>query len=437
MHIGGFRTVEQSQTLLLNEQSRRLEHEGREVFKFGFGQSPFPPLPAAVEALRAHAAAKDYTPVQGLPALCERVAAFHRAAEGLDTAPERVLVAPGSKLLLYGVMACFASADVLIPAPAWVSYAPQARLLGHAVIPVHTGFGQRWRVTPQALERALACKVDLQRPTLLVLNHPGNPDGLGYTETELQALAPLLQRHRVLVIADEIYGLLDHRGAHVSLARHHPEGTIVTGGLSKWCGAGGWRLGVAMLPRALGGDFRQALLGIASETWSCAPLPVQHAACAAYEWNAEVRDYLAHQRRLLAHLGGWIAQRLQAAGVRVHPPTGGFYLFPDFSGHAEALARSGIRSSQQLCEALLRDAGVALLPGEAFGMPPQALCARLAYVEFDGEAALAASRRIGLPTPLGAHDQQALFGKAMRGTQRMADWLDALMERYRPVQEEC
>ena len=113
MHVSGFRTIEQSQTLLLNEQSRQLESSGREVFKFGFGQSPFPPLPAAVDALCTHAAAKDYTPVQGLPALRERVATFHHATDGLDTAPDRVLVAPGSKLLLYAVMAAFHRADVM------------------------------------------------------------------------------------------------------------------------------------------------------------------------------------------------------------------------------------------------------------------------------------------------------------------------------------
>src|SRR5207237_4150450 len=97
---GWLKAVDKSQTLLLNEQSRQLETAGREVFKFGFGQSPFPPLPAAVEALRAHAAAKDYTPVQGLPELRERVAQFHRAVDGLDWRADQVLVAPGSKLLL-------------------------------------------------------------------------------------------------------------------------------------------------------------------------------------------------------------------------------------------------------------------------------------------------------------------------------------------------
>ncbi|NRF65393.1 aminotransferase class I/II-fold pyridoxal phosphate-dependent enzyme [Aquincola sp. S2] len=425
MFDGYLRTVETSQTLLLNEQSRQLETSGTEVFKFGFGQSPFPPLPAAVEALRAHAAAKDYTPVQGLPELRERVAEFHRAAEGIDVGAEQVLIAPGSKLLLYAVMAAFQRADVLIPAPAWVSYAPQAKLLGHAAIRVATDVERRWRVTPAALEQTLAAKADGAVPSVLVLNHPGNPDGLSYSADELQALAIVLRRHRVLVISDEIYGLLNHAGAHVSLARHYPEATIVTGGLSKWCGAGGWRLGIALLPRSLGDSFKHTLLGIASETYSCAPLPVQRAAIAAYQWNAETQDYLAHQRRLLATLGTWCADELRASGLRIHAPEGGFYLFPDFTPHAAALHRAGITSAQQLCARLLGDTGVALLPGDAFGLPSQQLCARLAYVEFDGAAALQASREIGLQRRLSADEQALLFAKTQRGIHQLKRWLAA------------
>jgi aspartate aminotransferase len=432
---GWLRPVDKSQTLLLNEQSRRLETAGKEVFKFGFGQSPFPPLPAAVDALRAHAAAKDYTPVQGLPELRAKVAEFHRAVDGIKVGAEQVLIAPGSKLLLYAVMAAFRHADVLVPTPAWVSYAPQARLLGHTPIPVHTDFEGRWRVTPEAVEQAMAAKAKANVPTLLILNHPGNPDGLGYTDEELRSLSRVFAQHGVLVISDEIYGLLHHSGAHVSLARHYPQATIVTTGLSKWCGAGGWRLGVALLPEALDGAFKDTLLGIASETYSCAPLPVQLAACSAYEWSLQTQHYVAHQRRLLACIGGWIADKLIATGVRVHQPTGGFYLFPDFSAHAPALHRAGICSSQALCERLLSDTGVALLPGDAFGMPPQHLCARLAYVEFDGAAALAASRETGLHRELGADERQAIFAKTRRGIRGLTRWLAALQESPQPFKE--
>lgn len=422
----GLRSVEKSQTLLLNEQSRTLESTGREVFKFGFGQSPFPPLDSAIEALRTHAAAKDYTPVQGLLELRSRVAAFHSTADGLDIGAEQVLVAPGSKVLLYAAMAAFEKADVLIPAPAWVSYAPQARLLGHTPIKVDTRFEYRWRVRPESIAAAVAAKADRRVPTLLILNYPGNPDGLSYSDEELLALSQEFRRHDILVIADEIYGLLHHAGAHVSLARHYPEGTIITSGLSKWCGAGGWRLGVAMLPTTLLGAFKDTMLGIASETYSCAPLPVQKAACEAYQWNDATRDYLLHQRRLLARIGPTIAQQLSAANVRVHEPTGGFYLFPDFSNHTERLARLGIHTSQQLCSRLLEDTGVVLLPGDAFGMPPEHLCARLAYVEFDGRNALKTSREIGLTQALDQPTTDMVFAKTLRGTRKLADWLTAL-----------
>lgn len=419
------KSVEKSQTLLLNEQSRQLESGGREVFKFGFGQSPFPPLPRAVAALSANAAAKDYTPVQGLKSLRERVAAFHRQADGVDVDADDVLIAPGSKLLLYAVMAEFHRADVLMAAPAWVSYAPQAELLGHAVVRLGTDYERRWRVTPDVIEAAVQQKTDRSLPTLMILNHPGNPDGLGYTDDELRALAATCRRHRVLVVADEIYGLLHHEGRHVSFAQHYPEATVVTGGLSKWCGAGGWRLGVAMLPRGFDPAFKEAVLGIASETYSCAPLPVQLAACEAYRWEPDVHDYLAHQRRLLSAIGQRVAVTLAEAGVQVHRPEGGFYLFPDFSADAPRLRAAGIDTSARLCERLLADTGVALLPGTAFGMASHHLCARLAYVEFDGEAALTASREIGLQRPLDDREMDLIFGKTLRGAQAVARWLAA------------
>ena len=182
---------------------------------------------------------------------------------------------------------------------------------------------------------------------------------------------------------------------------------------------------MALLPQTLQGEFKETLLGIASETYSCAAIPVQRAACEAYRWTDEVSGYLAHQRRLLACIGSWVADALIGAGVRVHRPTGGFYLFPDFSNHAQQLRRGGIETSQQLCERLLADTGVALLPGNAFGMPPEQLCARLAYVEFDGREALKASREISLSRPIDEAAREAIFAKTLRGTQKLTQWLAA------------
>ncbi|MCI5049864.1 MAG: pyridoxal phosphate-dependent aminotransferase [Rickettsiales bacterium] len=420
-----YREVEKSQTLLLNEQSRNIEAAGREVFKFGFGQSPFPPLSSAIEKLKEVADAKAYSPVQGLPELREKIAAFHREVDGIDIDAERVLIAPGSKILIYAAMAVFDELDVLVPAPAWVSYAPQAKLLRHTVLRIQTSEEARWRVCPEALEKTITEKANPSTPSLLILTYPGNPDGLTYSEAELQALAETCKRHQVTVISDEIYGMLNHAGTHCSMAKYHPDGTIVTGGLSKWCGAGGWRMGMAMLPKALDGEYKQVLLGVASETYSCAPTPIQIAACEAYNYNDEVRTYLSHQRKLLSFIGNWSAEQLREVGIKVHSPQGGFYLFVDFSGLSEKLLQRGINSSQLLCEHLLRDTGVALLSGDVFGIAPAHVSARLAYVEFDGKEALELSKAYG-KKPLDEDALRGVFGKTARGIETICDWVRQL-----------
>ncbi|MBP0047895.1 aminotransferase class I/II-fold pyridoxal phosphate-dependent enzyme [Marinobacterium sp. AK62] len=383
------RPINHSETLLINERSDTLE-QSRRVFRFGFGQSPFP-VPASVSTVLAdNAAAKGYMPVQGWRPLREAAAAFHRAQDGVDWQPERLLVGPGSKLLIYAVMAAFTEADVLLVSPSWVSYEPQARLAGHDVHRLQTSADTEWRLTAEQLDRFCVARAQPQRPLILVLNYPGNPSGTTYTEAELEALASVLRQHGVLVISDEIYGMLHHTGEHRSLARYYPEGTLVTGGLSKWCGAGGWRLGVLHVPEALAPAMMPRLLGVASETWSCVTSPVQHAAEVAYAFGPEVQQYVEQERVVLSHIGNRAAEALNEAGVKTAAPQGGFYLFPDFDGWRGVLAERGIETADQLCERLLTEAGVALLPGTAFGMPADALAARLSYVNFDGSAALSA-----------------------------------------------
>ena len=410
-------SVEKSQTLLLNEQSRQLESEGQDIVKFGFGQSPFLPPQWVRKELAEHAAAKEYTPVQGLAALRETVAEFHGQLEGREVQAQDVFIAPGSKILLYCILRTVTQADVLIPAPAWVSYAPQASLCGHTAIRLTTSHEARWRVTPEVIEDAVRSKKDAGTPTVMILNYPGNPDGLSYTAEELEAIAQIVRKHQILVISDEIYGLLHHQGEHISLARYCPERTIVTTGLSKWCGAGGWRLGVALLPADCNAAFREGMLGIASETYSCAPAPVQYAAITAYQDSDALQQYLQGQRKALAFCGGWSQQQLVGnSQVRVHPPEGGFYLFLDFMAYADALKQRGINDSDALCMDLLAKTGVAILPGTAFGMEPDYYSARLAYVDFDGEAVL----------QKGQYDISHDFPNIEAGIKRIIGYFDSL-----------
>ncbi len=387
-----FLTIAKSGTLDSNEKWNELARAGRRIYRLGFGESPFPVPQTVQAALRGAAARTDYTAVAGLPELRERIAAFHHEADGYPIRADQVLVAPGTKPLIYSLMHAFSPCEFYAPGPSWVSYGPQAATAGHKVNRIATSFETRWRVTPEALEEAIARKGTPGADKLMALNYPGNPDGLTYTRSELQALTEVLRRHEVWVIADEIYALLDHSGAHVSLAGIYPERTLVTTGLSKWCGAGGWRLGALILPPSAPSALRDALLGLASEIYSCAPAPIQVAALSAYDLRADIQEHLGAQRRVLRAVGMAVYRALAAAGLRVHAPQGGFYLLPDFSPHRQLLAQRGIFNDRQLCDRLLDELGVALLHGSAFGVAPESLTARLAYVDFDGGAALAQAK---------------------------------------------
>ena len=242
LNVRGLRS---SATLAINERSTALRQQGRHIYKLGLGQSPFPVPTEVVNALKLHAHEKDYLPVAGLPALREAVAEFHRRKDEVNTQADGVLVGPGSKELMFLLQLAFYG-ELLVPSPAWVSYVPQAKILGRNVTIVPTSFAERWRVTPERL--FTLCQDDADRPRILVLNYPGNPEGGSYTADELQELAEVAQRFGVILLSDEIYGQLHHTGGHVSVAQFYPEGTIISSGLSKWCGAGGWRLGTFTFP---------------------------------------------------------------------------------------------------------------------------------------------------------------------------------------------
>jgi aspartate aminotransferase len=383
-----YRHISPSSTLLLNEQSTAIEKNGKQIFRFGFGQSPFPISSVLKQALIDNAHRKEYTQVQGLEALREKVAEYHSAFEKRAIGADQVLVAPGSKALLYTIMCAYTHAAVLIPAPAWVSYAPQSELLGHQTFMMQTSFAQRYRVTPDILEQTLSKAAETHQSLLVILNSPGNPDGLCYSDEELQQLAVVLNKYQALVISDEIYAPLQHDNQHVSIAKYYAQGTFVTSGLSKWAGAGGWRLGIAILPENCDNQLKEALLGIASETYSCAPTPVQYAAITAYSDNVTMHQYVKHQRTILTAIGAKIYSALIDAGLNAHAPEGGFYILLDFMSYKQPLKDLGMCTDTQICKKVLEDTGVALLPGTSFGLPSEALCARLAYVDFDGKQAL-------------------------------------------------
>jgi len=409
-----------SATVGINERSAQLIREGQVVARLGLGQSPFPvPLPV-VEALRANATRKDYLPVRGLDELRTAVADYHHRRASIGCSADDVLVGPGSKELMFLLQVAFYG-ELVVPTPAWVSYVPQAQIVGHRISLLHTTREGGFRLTADQLEKL--CAEDPRRPRVVILNYPCNPTGSTYSAEELGALAEVARRYRIVVLSDEIYGELHYAGAHVSIATMYPEGTIVSSGLSKWCGAGGWRLGTFVFPR----DLRwlmEAMAAVASETYTSTSTPIQYAAVTAFRGGMAMERYLWQARHILAALAAVCVEILRSAGIDVVAPAGAFYVFPDFGPAREKLRRRGIGTSVQLAERLLNEVGVAGLPGSNFGRDPQELTLRFALVDFDGAKAMTALDSMPADQPVDAHFVETHCRTVVDGIRAVAAWVD-------------
>ena len=379
-----------SPTLGINERVRALRAEGRRVHHLGFGESPFPAPPRLVEALAAHAHEKSYLPVAGLPALRETVAAHQWRLTGHDPADVDVLIGPGSKSLLFAIQMAIPG-DLLLPVPSWVSYAPQAALLGQHVVPVPTRLDDAgYHLEPAALRDAIAAaRRDGREPTKLLVNFPNNPAGMTLDAGAIEAIADVCRHEDVVLISDEIYGRTSYDQRYRSAGPVYPEGTVVTSGLSKHLSLGGWRLGVALVPKARAGLF-STLCHIASETWSCVAAPVQHAAVDAYAGHADVEDFVRDTTAVHALVNRHLAHGLRALGADCPLPQGGFYCWPDFTD----VLGARFRGSGELAAALFEEASIASLPAFAFGERDARLALRLAACDYDGGAALARFRAL-------------------------------------------
>lgn len=384
------RRTAHSPTLEIHERVAALRRAGQPLVHFGFGQSPFPAPPPVVDALTEHAGDNRYTPSQGLPDLREVAADYLCWRFKHHASPERICVGPGSKALIFDALLALAG-DLILPAPSWVSYAPQARLLGKKVVWAQTDPARGYRMTDADIERA--CKKSRSSQKILILNSPGNPTGVVYTARELKGIAAVARRHNVVVISDEIYAEITFtRRPYTSVARFCPERTIITTGLSKGFCAGGHRLGIALLPKTME-KVVASLVNMASETFSCVSAPVQHAAVIAFSRDKGVRSHVEDTVAIHKTAGEYLRRGLTRIGLRCPKPEGAFYLFPDFSPFSRALRRNDIRTDAALCADMLGKSGVAMLPGSACGTPRNQLAVRISTVDYDGAAVLRAFRK--------------------------------------------
>jgi len=259
-----------SPTLAMNNLMKKREIEGLPIFKLGFGQSPFPVPNVMIEELQKNAHIKDYLHTQGLDILREQISHYYKTRFSVKSNADQIVVGPGSKELIFLAQLTLGR-SLFLPKPSWVSYDPQAKLLGLRTHWIPTHAEDEWKLTAETAKVFLSNHPNKTFTT--IFNYPNNPTGAIYSSEELASLTEVFREYGVLVISDEIYGEFTFENDHVSLGSIYPEGTIVCSGLSKWCGAGGWRLGYMIFPEELN-NIKIALIEAGSETYSCASAPV-------------------------------------------------------------------------------------------------------------------------------------------------------------------
>jgi len=396
--------LDPSATLAINEKSKKLISKGKKVYRFGFGQSPFPVPGKIVSTLKKNADKKAYLPMQGLPKLREVISKYLSKKTGNLFLKENIIITPGSKEGMFLMHMAF-NGDIILPAPSWVSYAPQAKIASNKVHWIQTSANNNWFPTAKELESKI--KSIKQKKIILILNSPNNPSGA--TCNNLKELSKVAKKYKIIILSDEIYTDLKFDKKYESISKYYPEGTCITGGLSKWCGAGGWRLGFFAAPKKLN-ILMDKLKILASETFSTVNSPVQYAAVEAYQGNYDA--FKLKTTNILQAVGMYVYENLRSNKVLINRPQGGFYLMPEF-------INKKYKTSSDMCVAILKETGVALLPGSAFGFRPNKMLVRLSFTDFDGSNFL---KNISSGKNVSKYDVEKFAPNVAAGVKILSNW---------------
>ena len=363
------KNLKPSSTLRINEISKKLESDGKKIYKFGFGQSPFQVPIDVIDELKNNAYQNEYLPMQGLSELRTAISRYASSQNNQNYKAENIIIGPGTKELMFLLQLLF-DGDILLPAPSWVSYAPQALLGRNKVYWVETTSENNWFPTAKEIEKIILKNKD--KNYLLFLNSPNNPSG--QICNNLKEISFIAKKYNILILSDEIYSELSFNKGFKSISEFYPEKTIISNGLSKWCGAGGWRLGYFIIPEALT-ELKNSIKNLASETFSSVSAPIQYAAIAAY--NNNHNEYINDSRSILKAVGEYVFENLKSNTIIMNKPQGGFYLMPEF-------LIEKFSTSEEMCSNILNETGVALLPGSDFGFSKERMITRLSFTDFNG-----------------------------------------------------
>ena len=395
-----------SATLKINEISKKLEQEGKEIIKFGFGESPFPVPDKIIEELKTNAHQKSYLPIQGLEKLRVSISKYESKKKNKNFSPEQIIVGPGSKELMFLLHISF-DGDIILPAPSWVSYKPQSIIADNRFHWIETVAENNWYPTAENLEK-LVFK-NKEKNYLLILNSPNNPSG--QICKNIKHISEIVKKYKIIVLSDEIYSELTFDEKYESISSFCPEKVIISNGLSKWCGAGGWRLGYFVIPNELN-KLKNSIKVLASETFSAVSAPIQFAAISAFK--DDHKEYVLKSIKILKGVGEYVYNNLKSNNVIMNKPMGGFYLMPEF-------LNKSFNTSAEMCSDLLNKKGVAILPGSDFGFSVEKMISRLSYTDFDGKNFMS---NINLDTKFDEDLIKKFAPKIVEGTKRLKDWVE-------------
>jgi len=357
-------SINDSLTLALTSKGNELKAKGVDVVSFTAGEPDFPTPKYICDAAKAalDAGFTRYTAAAGIPELRKAIAAKLRKENNLDYSPDQIIVTTGGKAAIFGAIYCLSEkeAEVIFPAPYWLSYPEMAKAVGAKPVAVTTDASNDYKITAKQLRAHVT-----PNSTILLLNSPNNPTGAMYSENELRALGEIAIEKDLTIISDEIYEKLVYDGRHISIAALSEElknRTVVVNGFSKSYAMTGWRIGYAAGPL----DVIKAMGRLQAQIVSNVNSIAQKAALAALENDGraieEMRQEYARRREYL------IARLIEIPDISFPRPAGAFYALVDVSRYyGRNAGGKKITDSLTFCEACLEKANLLLIPGQPFG----------------------------------------------------------------------
>ena len=355
--------IKPSPTLAVSKRAAEMKAAGKDIVGLGAGEPDFDTpqhiKDAAIEALKK--GYTKYTAVEGIAPLKQAIVDKFKRENGFTYSPKQILVSVGGKQSIYNLAQALINPgdEVIIPAPYWVSYPDIVLLAGGKPVIVEAGIDRGFKISPQQLAAAITPKTKL-----FFINSPSNPTGVHYQDDELKALGEVLKKHpQVIVATDDMYEHIIWEGKFSNILNHAPElyeRTMVLNGVSKAYSMTGWRIGYAAGPEKL----IDAMTNVQSQSTSNPTSLSQYAALAALQ-SPESKPFIEMMVKAFKERHDFVLAELKKIkGVECFAAQGTFYIFPNFQAVIERL---GLKNDLALGEFLIEKAGVALVPGSAFG----------------------------------------------------------------------